>query len=216
VLVTLAFIWFIYRLRTQNLLIKQKKLKSLVNLQTTNLTEANTLLQRRQEKILHQNQEIQAKNTELQHHRENLEKLIEQRTSELEKALKKAEESDRLKSAFLANMSHEIRTPMNAILGFSDLLASADEFQQDEKELFVTQIQTNGEMLLKLLNDLIDISKIESQNIQISSTKCDLRRVLTQLFETHHQTNQQQPCHSNEARYCAKCTIYILYRRFTA
>jgi len=75
----------------------------------------NTLLEKRQE-------EIAMQNDELLKHRNQLEILVRERTSELEAARRKAEESDKLKSAFLANMSHEIRTPMNAIVGFSSLL----------------------------------------------------------------------------------------------
>lgn len=83
------------------------------------------------------------------------------RTEEmLIKAKEKAEESDRLKSAFVANMSHEIRTPLNAIIGFSDLLLHTDE--QEEKEEYNRLINKNTELLLKLINDIIDLSKIEA------------------------------------------------------
>lgn len=72
----------------------------------------------------------------------------------------KAEASDRLKSAFLANMSHEIRTPLNAIIGFSSLLASTEDAA--EKELYNSLIGHNNKLLLNLINDVIDLSKIES------------------------------------------------------
>jgi signal transduction histidine kinase len=86
------------------------------------------------------------------------EKLIEEQ--------KRATESDRLKSAFLANMSHEIRTPMNAILGFSELLEDESQDEQD-KAMFIKLIRKNGEILLNLINDIIDISKIEANLLTI-------------------------------------------------
>lgn len=80
------------------------------------------------------------------------------------KARDKAEESDRLKSAFLANMKHEIRTPLNAIVGFSNLLASTDN--TEEKEQYNLLIQHNNDLLLNIVNDVLDISKIESGHIE--------------------------------------------------
>ncbi len=79
---------------------------------------------------------------------------------ELELAKEKAEQSDKLKSSFLANMSHEIRTPLNAIVGFSELLADSDELS--EKQEYKNIISTNSEYLLRLINDILDLSKIES------------------------------------------------------
>ncbi len=81
------------------------------------------------------------------------------------KARDKAEESDRLKSAFLANMRHEIRTPLNAIVGFSNLLISAEDFS--EKEQYHLLIRHNNELLLNIINDVFDISKIESGDIEL-------------------------------------------------
>jgi PAS domain S-box-containing protein len=83
---------------------------------------------------------------------------------ELLKAKEKAQESDRLKSAFLANMSHEIRTPLNSIIGFSELLADS-EFETPQKTEFVNQIVVNGNNLLTIISDIVDISKMESGEI---------------------------------------------------
>jgi signal transduction histidine kinase len=81
-------------------------------------------------------------------------------------AKSKAEESDRLKSAFLANMSHEIRTPMNGIIGFSELLLR-DGLSEKDKDLYVGIIQSNGSDLLRLIDDIIDISRIEAGQLKI-------------------------------------------------
>lgn len=80
---------------------------------------------------------------------------------ELVKAKEHAEESDRLKSAFLSNMSHEIRTPMNGILGFSGLLKEAN-LSGDEQKGYIGLIEKSGARMLNIINDIIDISKIES------------------------------------------------------
>src|SRR5690606_20081759 len=103
-------------------------------------------------------------NHELEQHRNRLEELVKERTAELEKAKEKAEHSDRLKSAFMANMSHEIRTPMNAIVGFSNLLEQED-LESDERKEFVKIISSNSEALLILINDILDISIIETNQM---------------------------------------------------
>lgn len=90
----------------------------------------------------------------------------------LEKARKQAEQSDKLKSAFLANMSHEIRTPLNAIVGFSDLLMITDD--PVEKEEYSKIINTNNELLLKLINDILDLSKIEAGSVELKYEEFDL------------------------------------------
>ena len=82
-------------------------------------------------------------------------------------AKEKAEEADRLKSAFLANMSHEIRTPLNAIIGFSSLLHYVENEQ--EKEQYISLINHNNQLLLKLINDVLDLSKIEAGHIELHS-----------------------------------------------
>ncbi|TLX78322.1 PAS domain S-box protein [Labilibacter sediminis] len=100
--------------------------------------------------------------------------------SQLKIAKTRAEESDRLKSSFLANMSHEIRTPMNAILGFSDILHS-DDLSSEEKEKYLCQIKNSGENLLNIINDIVDISKIESGQLTIRKEKFDLNKLLDNL-----------------------------------
>ncbi len=102
--------------------------------------------------------------------------VTKQKISEeaLVKALQQAEESDRLKSAFLANMSHEIRTPMNGILGFADLLKEPD-LTGEEQNKYVNIIERSGERMLNIINDLIDISKIEAGQMEVVISETNIR-----------------------------------------
>lgn len=102
---------------------------------------------------------------------------------QLERAKIKAEESDMLKTAFLANMSHEIRTPMNAIIGFSSLLQE-DNLTPDERHEYINQINTNGDSLLNLINDIIDISKIESGQLKVEIETVDICKILAELKQS--------------------------------
>ena len=101
-------------------------------------------------------------------------------TRELKELKDKAELSDRLKSAFLANMSHEIRTPLNAIVGFSELMISSDD--PAEKEEYMSVIQSNNELLLRLINDILDLSKIESGILERKREKFNLAKVRSELY----------------------------------
>ncbi|MCF8222699.1 MAG: PAS domain S-box protein [Bacteroidales bacterium] len=92
-------------------------------------------------------------------------------------AKEKAEEHDRLKSAFLANISHEIRTPMNGILGFTELLKTP-ELSGNEKDHYIDVIQQSGDRMLDTINDLIDISKIETGQVDINCTRVDINEIL--------------------------------------
>jgi PAS domain S-box-containing protein len=100
---------------------------------------------------------------------------------ELKEAKEKAEESGRLKSAFLANMSHEIRTPLNGILGFADMLNNP-ELTDTKREHFIEIIQEGGQRLLQIVNDIIDISKIEAKQIKITESETCLNEILNELF----------------------------------
>ena len=92
-------------------------------------------------------------------------------------ARNKAETSDRLKSAFLANMSHEIRTPLNAIVGFSEVLASASQADVSEKDEYVQIIENNNNLLLQLISDILDLSKIEAGTLEFNDSEVDLNEL---------------------------------------
>lgn len=100
-------------------------------------------------------------------------------------AQNKAEEADKLKSTFLANMSHEIRTPLNAIVGFSELLTETDD--AEEKFEYKQLIETNSEILLKLIGDILDLSKIEVGSIDINRQKLNLCQLCDELYRSFQQ-----------------------------
>ncbi len=108
-------------------------------------------------------------------------KRIQSFNDELETARAKAEESDHLKTAFLANMSHEIRTPMNGIMGFSELLRT-NYLDKSDQERYIDIIQQSGERMLNIINDLIDISKIEAKQMEIRLVKTEVNTLLISLF----------------------------------
>ncbi len=110
-----------------------------------------------------------------------LKQQVTLKTAELIKAKNKAEESERLKSAFLANMSHEIRTPLNSILGFSEML-SAEDISPEEKKQFAGIILRQNNILLRLINDIIEISKIEAGSVEIKKNK--IKRINPILSDT--------------------------------
>ena len=100
------------------------------------------------------------------------------------KAKDKAEEADRLKSAFLANMSHEIRTPLNAIVGFSDLLKDLQAFSSEEVQQFVETININCTLLLALINDILDLSRIESGTMDFQFSSYNLTFIMQEVYDS--------------------------------
>jgi len=99
----------------------------------------------------------------------------------LHEAKTRAEESDRLKSAFLTNMSHEVRTPMNAITGFSNLILNRDLSEKNKIE-YLTIINQSSNTLLEIIDNIIDASKIEAENLVINKVKCNINTILNELY----------------------------------
>ena len=102
---------------------------------------------------------------------------------ELQSSKEKAEMSDSLKSAFLANMSHEIRTPLNAIVGFSHLIAESDD--AEERKTYYNIVNANNERLLQLINEILDLSKIESGSIEFSFGPASLHNLCREVHDAH-------------------------------
>ena len=169
----IALILLIFYLRFKQLSNQKQKLKGMVFERTNELHELNTILEERQEKIESQNEELSL-------HRTKLEKLVEERTQDLEEALKKAEEADRLKSSFLANMSHEVRTPMNAIVGFAQLIKEED-LDKKERNEYIDIIHNNCQSLLVIINDILDISIIEADQLVVNKQPFDIDKMFTEL-----------------------------------
>lgn len=190
-----SLIIYFYRLRVNRLKKQQLFLENQIQKRTHDLTKANKLLVDKQNELTEINNlleethdEILAQNEELEKHRNHLELLVSERTIELESARKKAEESDHLKSSFLANMSHEIRTPMNAIVGFSSLLDSAELLIEDRKN-YIEMINNNCESLNVLINDIIDISLIESNQVAINKSPFHTDVVMNELLNFYKLKN---------------------------
>ena len=109
---------------------------------------------------------------------------FKEREKELTEARKMAEEAT-LKESFLANMSHEIRTPLNAIVGFSDLLAMpGGEYSEEDKKLFIDTIHTNNDLLLKLINDILDVSRIESGHMEFVIKPYSVKEIMDKIYQT--------------------------------
>jgi signal transduction histidine kinase len=142
-----------------------------------NYTEA---LENSNTEVQKQRDDLSAAYEELNKYRNQLEELVMERTRDLIAAKEKAEESDSLKSAFLANMSHEIRTPLNAIIGFAKLLNSSN-FNEKEKIDFTNIVEQNTNYLLNLVDDILDISKIESGIIKINFMPTTINEVLRDI-----------------------------------
>ncbi|MCU4154739.1 hypothetical protein J1N10_02050 [Carboxylicivirga sp. A043] len=173
---TIILVYVVGRLYYHRLQRDKEILEKRVSIRTKEIQLQRNIAHRQRDEIARQKEEIES-------FAKNLEELVDQRTQELKLAKEAAEESDRLKSAFLSNMSHEIRTPMNAIIGFSELLLDGS-FSDGEKNDFAKLIRTNGDNLLHLLNDIIDISMIESGQLKIAVSSINASELIREVFES--------------------------------
>lgn len=131
----------------------------------------------------------------------------EKMAQELKEMKDKAELSDRLKSAFLANMSHEIRTPLNAIVGFSELLVDSDD--PDEKKEYWHIIESNNDLLLRLINDILDLSKIESGIIDRKRERFNLTQLCNELYVMMRSKIPNANVELVQDNPCSECWIFL-------
>ena len=127
------------------------------------------------------------------YHTKKLKDELEVSEGALREAKDRAEESSRLKSAFLANMSHEIRTPLNAIGGFSDVLSAGGASEEEQRGYFEI-IRTNSDLLLRLINDILDVSRLEADRVILSLESCNVvqicQQVVASVAQARRSTNQ--------------------------
>jgi signal transduction histidine kinase/ligand-binding sensor domain-containing protein len=194
ILILVILLVLLYNWRTRRIKNQRALLEKMVREKTKDLQEINLLLEEKhaemeiqQELILSQrdlahdqNLRILKQNEELGMHRKHLENLVDERTKDLIEAKLHAEKADELKSAFLANMSHEIRTPMNAILGFIELL-DYEGYSIEQRKYFKKIINDSGHTLLGLIDDIIDIAKIESGQISVNLSSFRLKSIFEDL-----------------------------------
>jgi PAS domain S-box-containing protein len=128
---------------------------------------------------------------ELRRHRDRLEEIVRERTTQLEEAKERAEVASLAKSAFLANMSHELRTPLNAVLGFAQIL-ERDPTLSDAHRARVKTIHQSGEHLLTLINDVLDLAKIEAGRLELSCSEFELQPFLRMIADVIRLRAQQK------------------------
>ena len=194
-IVNAVLLFFIVVAITVFFLLREKKIKKqygklekelgerirMINDQEKEITKQKLELHKQINFSDQQNEVIHQQTIELEKNRRHLEKTVEIRTHELKLAKEKAEESDLLKTAFLENISHEIRTPMNAIIGFASLLSALDSPVQ-EREKYIARINKNCRMLLHLIDDILDMSSIQANQMVLSKTEFSVDQILLDVY----------------------------------
>lgn len=202
-LIVLTIVISIIKLRERKLTNEKSILEDTVRERTRQLMVQNEEISQQNEEIMTHNEEISAQkelletqkskilkqNKEILEHKEHLEQKIKDRTTDLEKAKDDAERADRLKTSFLENLSHEIRTPLNAIVGFTGLLSKS--LNPDGKEAnYIKYISTSSNTLLEIINSIVQISKIQLGEFQVSNSKFLLNDFLQHLFNEFSLANE--------------------------
>jgi signal transduction histidine kinase/ligand-binding sensor domain-containing protein/CheY-like chemotaxis protein len=193
ILIIILIVVGIYHIRSRNIRNTNNKLYKLVN-------ERTHLLEERNKEIIHQNREmvvqrdlatsqrdqIIKQNEELAIHRNKLSELVDTRTKELMEAKQKAEENNKLKTIFLEVISHEIRTPMNAILGFINLLSEKIDDPKN-RTYYLRILNESGKNLLRLIEDIIDFSRLQTGELQVNIEPCNISELIKQLVSIYRE-----------------------------
>jgi len=191
ILVLLIFLFYKYHIKTIRK--ANSKLSQLVKERTTMLETMNREIEEQNKEILkqrdlaniHRDQIVKQKE-ELEIHRNNLSNLVDIRTKELLEAKQKAEEGNKLKTVFLEIINHKIRTPMNAILGFINLLSEKID-DPNSRSFYLKILQESGRNLLHLIEDIIDFSRIHTDELKISCELCDINDMIKQLVNVYRE-----------------------------
>ena len=175
------------RYKTMQIAKSKAELEVKIKERTLELELRNEEIVRQAGKIMIQNEQITDQNDilekqqkELELSKNNLELMVNQRTKELKQALRKADESDNLKTAFLTNMSNEIKTPMNTIIDFADQLNTKDITESIRKQCII-QIKSNSNLLVKMIGNIIELSKVQTGQIAINKLECNISEVLQKI-----------------------------------
>ena len=171
-LIILLAVWFFIKLRNTKKYFNDR------------LAEKNEAIEEADKKLSETNRDIEAKISERTKELQQQIEKYKKKDVDLKKALKEAEDANYLKNAFLSNMSHEIRTPLNGIIGFSSLLETELSLMENTELYGYAQgIQTSGERLLHLLNNIIDISRIEANDLQVSLQETNMEQIVEKSAE---------------------------------
>ena len=177
----LGLAFLAYKLRIAQIIKNEEKLKEIVKVRTEKISFQKHEIETQRDEILTINESLIEQKEELRTHKNHLEELVLERTSELEKSKMQAEEADKLKTAFLNNMSHEIRTPMNGILGFIQLLTGKD-LEEKQRDKYFKIITKSTNQLLTIVDEIIYISKIQAGVEKRTENKVNINDLLSKIY----------------------------------
>ncbi len=177
---------------------RRKKAENIVHQKLIEIEQQNLRLENANRLVTQMNKEL-----------EKINKHLSQVNEELKRAKEKSEESDRLKSAFLANMSHEIRTPLNAIIGFSSILTDPST-TREEQEQYIRIINSNGEQLIRLIDDIMDLSKIEAGQLKVLNELFSANEMINDIVGSFRRNNINPLVQIRITPFAEKCQLMLL------